>query len=219
MGTEMGNLFNMDNVFFTAIGKLVDLMIISILWVIICIPVITIGPATTALYYTVVKVIRRERGYLLREFFGSFKSNFKTGSLAGIIITILAIALYLDRKIVSTYEGNVYFILFSVFNAMILFLFFVSIYIFPILSRFKVGLKQLFKSSLFMAIKHLPTTILMAVIIISFMLGIRMMPPVAFVGPALCVLLCSFLLERVFKKYMPEKSEDENSTIDEWYLE
>jgi uncharacterized membrane protein YesL len=219
MGIKMGNIFNLDNGFFTTINKLIDILLLSIIWVIICIPIITIGPATTALYYTVVKVIRRERGYLLSEFFKCFKDNFKTGALAGIIMTILAIALYADRKIVSTFDGNLYFFMFSIFNAMILLLFCVSIYVFPILSRFNVGLKQLFKSSLLMAIKHLPTTILMAVIIIAFMLGIYIMPPVAFVGPALCFLLCSFLLERVFKKYMPEKSADGNSTTDEWYLE
>ena len=78
----MGNLFNMDNAFFSFISKVCDIMILSTVWILLCIPIITIGPASTALYYAVVKVVRRERGYLLREFFRSFKMNFKRGTAA-----------------------------------------------------------------------------------------------------------------------------------------
>lgn len=216
----MGGIFNMDNGFFTAIGKIVDIIIISIIWTILCVPIITIGPATTALYYTVVKVIRRERGYLVREFFQSFKTNFKTGALTGIIVTIMFLALFFDRRFASNLTGTKGFLLLSAFNAMLFLLLCVTIYIFPLLSRFKIGLKQLLKTSIFMAMRHLPTTILLVVIVVVFALGVYVIPLVAFVAPALCYLLCSFLLERVFKKYMPEKTENaEQAGVDEWYLE
>ncbi len=216
----MGNLFNMDNAFFTIMGKLVDIFVISILWILLCIPIVTAGPATTALYYVMVKVIRRERGYLIREFFKCFKMNFKQGAIVGIILTTIYVALYMDRKIVLTFEGNVGFVFFAIINAMSLIVFCVTIYIFPVLSRFKVSIKQLFKSSLFMAMKHLPSTVLMALIIIATLVGVYYMIPVVFVAPALCCLACSMLMERIFKKYMPEKSEDgEDTILDEWYLE
>ena len=51
--------------FFTFINKLSDMIIISIVFVLTCIPVITMGAAGTALYYTVQKVIKRGQGYLL----------------------------------------------------------------------------------------------------------------------------------------------------------
>lgn len=216
----MGSIFNMENGFFTTLGKIVDIIILSIIWFLICIPIITIGPATTALYYTTVKVLRRERGYLMREFFRSFKSNFKMGSLAGIIIIAVFLVLYFDRNFALTIEGTKGFVLLSVFNAMMVLLACVTIYIFPILSRFKMKFFQLFKTSLFMSIKHLPTTIVLLVIVLIFGVGTYILPIVFLISPALCVLLCSFLLERVFKKYMPEKTDEaETSGVDEWYLE
>ncbi|WMJ88696.1 YesL family protein [Anaerocolumna sp. MB42-C2] len=216
----MGNFFNMDNGFFTALGKFVDLIIISLVWLILCIPVVTIGPATTSLYYAVVKVIRRERGYLVREFFHSFKTNFKTGLIAGIILTVLFAVLVFDRKFATTMTGNQGFILLSIFNAMIFLLICVTLYLFPLLSRFTMGIKQLFKTAVFMAMKHLPTTILLIIIFAAISLGTYIMPIAILISPALCILLESFLLERVFKKYMPEKSEEaESSGRDEWYLE
>jgi uncharacterized membrane protein YesL len=216
----MGNIFNMDNGFFTTLGKIVDIVLLSIVWFILCIPIITIGPATTALYYTTVKVIRRERGYLMREFFRSFKTNFKMGSLAGILIIAVFLVLYFDRNFALTLEGTKGFVLLSVFNAMIVLLFIVTIYIFPILSRFKMKFLHLFKTSLFMSIKHLPTTIVLVVIVLIFGVGTYILPIVFLISPALCVLVCSLLLERVFKKYMPEKSDEtETGGVDEWYLE
>ena len=73
--------FNWDNIVFQMLGKLVDCVWVSILWVICCIPVFTIGASTTALYYTVHKSIRGDRGYTTRTFFGAFRDNFKAATL------------------------------------------------------------------------------------------------------------------------------------------
>ena len=45
-------IFNIDNKFFRALNKLVDMVILSFCWIISCIPVFTIGAASTALYDT-----------------------------------------------------------------------------------------------------------------------------------------------------------------------
>lgn len=220
MEENMGNIFNMDNAFFTVMGKLVDIFVISVIWLLLCIPVVTIGPATTALYYVMVKVIRRERGYLLREYFKCFKMNFKQGAIVSIILAITYLALYLDREIVLSFEGNAGVVLFTIFNAMLVIVFCVTLYIFPVLSRFKVSIKQLFKSSMFMAMRHLPSTVLMALIFVATVVALNFMIAAIVIAPALCCLACSMFMERIFKKYMPEKSGDgEDSIVDEWYWE
>lgn len=216
----MGNLFNMDNAFFSTISKIVDIVVISLIWFIVCIPIFTIGPATSALYYVIVKVIRRERGYLIREFFSAFKNNFKVGSLATIIVVLAYLILFFDRRWALTLEGVPAYIFLSVFNAMIFIFSCVVIYMFPILSRFKLSLKQLFKNALFMSLKHLPSTILIAIILAVFALATYIIIPFIFLAPGVCCLLISFLFERIFKKYMPEKDENaDESGRDEWYLE
>lgn len=216
----MNSIFNMDNGFFSAVGKLVDIVIVSLLWVLLLIPVITIGPATSAMYYCMVKVIRRERGYLTREFISAFKSNFKVGTLTTIILAAMYFIIIFDLKWAREVEGTVGFILVSVFNSMLFLITCIAIYAFPILSRFKIKTKQLLKTSLFMAMKHLPSTILIAIIIGVFGVGTYLFSILFIVTPGLCCLLVSFLYERIFKKYMPEKAEDaEENGKDEWYLE
>lgn len=94
--------FNWDNIVFQMLGKLVDCVWVSILWVICCIPVFTIGASTTALYYTVHKSIRGDRGYTTRTFFGAFRDNFKAATLPYLIWLAVMIVLGCDAYI--TYQ-------------------------------------------------------------------------------------------------------------------
>ena len=40
----MNNFFNLDNPFFATLGKICDLIILSLLYLVVCLPIITIGP-------------------------------------------------------------------------------------------------------------------------------------------------------------------------------
>ena len=91
--------FSFDNKIFGALGKVVDCVILSVLWLVCCIPVITIGASTTALYYTVHKSIRGNRGYVSRNFFHALKENFKTATLSWIVALAVQIILSLDAYI------------------------------------------------------------------------------------------------------------------------
>jgi uncharacterized membrane protein YesL len=223
----MSNFFNMDNPFFTTLGKICDMLFISVVWMILCLPVITIGPANTALYYATVKVIRRERGYLFREFFKSFKLNFKRAAILGTILTIMFVVLSFD--LIWAYSnlggsGSTGSILFGVFIAITFLLVCFSTYAFPILSRFDMTMKQLVKAGTYMSMRHLPFTLAMVIVTAAGVVGTLVIPLLIFIAPAMVVLINSFLMERILKKYMPKEEEttDEEqsqSGKDEWYLE
>jgi len=75
-------IFNIDNKFFRALNKLVDMVILSFCWIISCIPVFTIGAASTALYDTSRRVIHHDEGYVWRGYWHAFKVNFKQATKA-----------------------------------------------------------------------------------------------------------------------------------------
>lgn len=219
----MNNLFNMDNGFFTALGKICDMIFLSVVWVLLCIPIITIGPANTAMYYATVKVIRKERGYLFREFFKSFRLNFKRGAIVGVILTVIFIILAIDLiwawGALNTDDKKAP-ILFGVFAALTLMAINFSIYVFPVLSRFDMTVKHLIKAAAFMSLKHLPYTLGMLVIVVISFIGVFYMPILVFILPAAAVFVNSFLMERVLKKYMPKSEEPEGEIKkDEWYMD
>ena len=99
-------IFDPENVLFRGIGKALDVMVLSVLWVIFCLPVVTLGPASTALYYSVVKCLRRGERAPYINFFRCFRSNFKTGALAGIILTAGAVLLWLEHNLLVRMAGT-----------------------------------------------------------------------------------------------------------------
>lgn len=218
----MGNFFNMDNGFFTVLSKICDIIFLSVIWAILCIPIITIGPANTAMYYATVKVIRKERGYLFREFFKSFRLNFKRGAIIGLVLTLIT-AIMIFNLIVTwgAIDGsNKSSMFFGVYVAISFVVLCFSIYVFPILSRFDMTIKQLIKAASFMSMKHLLSTLGMAIVTVATVIAILFLPILIFILPATSVLINSLLMERVLKKYLPKPvvQEGEAPIKDEWYL-
>ncbi|MGN1084244.1 MAG: YesL family protein [Lachnospiraceae bacterium] len=223
----MSSFFNTDNKFFSAMGKLFDLFMLGVIWLICCVPIITIGPASTAFYYAVVKVIRRERSYVFREFFRSFKLNFKQGAVATLIYVVIAVLMYFDINyaIALSKEGSKFGgVMYGVFAVQAIFVLFTLLYIFPLLSRFTVTLLHLFKWAFYLSIRHIASTLLLLVLFVAtaviMLFSFSYAPPVILFMPGLYTLVASFPIERVFKKYMPKDEEgDEESGVDRWYNE
>ena len=74
-------IFNIENPVMRYIIRIFDCMCLSILWFLCCLPVLTAGAATTALYETVYRYIRKDEGTLLKIFFGAFRENWKRSTL------------------------------------------------------------------------------------------------------------------------------------------
>ncbi|MCD8068175.1 MAG: YesL family protein, partial [Lachnospiraceae bacterium] len=102
----MGGIFNLDSKFMRALSKLADLMWVNILTLVCCIPIFTIGASFTAMHTVVYKLYKNEEGYITREFFKAFKSNFRQSTLMWLIYLILGLVLCGD--IWLFYRGLVY---------------------------------------------------------------------------------------------------------------
>ena len=69
-------------------GRVADLIILNLIFIVCCIPIVTIGPALTALYYMTLKMARNEETYIIRGFFKSFKENFRQAIVIWLIILV-----------------------------------------------------------------------------------------------------------------------------------
>lgn len=216
----MRDIFNSDSRLMRALSKLFDIGYLSIVFIIFCIPVVTMGAAFTSLYYTTVKVIRRDRGYVFQEFWHSFKSNFRQATILWVIELVVLVLLAYNLMVVTGFVSGIYL-------AMAILLVAVYCYAFPILSRFVLKNTDIIKMSIILVIKHIYFTVpFVAIIVLSaaaLVLLIPYAPIVPILLPGLAALLYSFMMEIVMKKYMP-KAEDGNArdnetVIDDWYNE
>ena len=64
----MDKFFNSDNVVMRTLSKIFDIGWLTLIYLVFCIPIVTVGAATTSLYYVSAKVLRHNRSYVWREF-------------------------------------------------------------------------------------------------------------------------------------------------------
>lgn len=214
----MNSLFSLDNPVMRFLTKLFDVMLLSIIWIVFSLPLITIGASTTAMYYAAVKVIRRERGYLFQEFWKSFKMNFLHATISWLIIAAGTALFYYNVRFALALEGNMGTLLTIAYAFLGLLVLGCGLYLFPVLSRFSMKYSQLLKTSVFLFFKFIPRSLLLAVIVAAAVLGMFMSQLLIFVIPASAALLFSLIMEPILKKFTPH-AEDEEEKKDEWYLE
>ena len=71
--------------------ELFDLLVVNCLWLLCCLPVITVGPAACGMYTVTLKLAREEPVNPLKDFLLGMKRNFKAGLLLEIIAAALLV--------------------------------------------------------------------------------------------------------------------------------
>lgn len=212
----MNNIFGQESKFFKVMNTLGSIIGVSIMWLICCIPIVTIGASTIALYYTTAKAIRHETGYITGEFKKSFKNNLKDGVIITVIYLFLVAVLYVDYMVINNLNSSFAVMLGGMYMLITLVMFGVFVYIFPAMSRFTMGKLGCFKLALLMTFKHLPSTILLMIIFAISVVLILLIPvPMIFVIPGLCCYVSTFIIERLLKKYMAKPETEEEK--EKWY--
>ena len=99
----MGEFFNPEKGIWAWLSTLVDVVGLSVLWIALCLPVVTIGPATAALYYAVVRYVRRRESGAFGGYLRSFRANFAVGLRATLTVIPLFLLLLGGYRIVCWY--------------------------------------------------------------------------------------------------------------------
>ena len=128
---------------------------LNFMWFICCLPVFTIGAATTALYYTSFKIAKDEGSFITTMFFRSFRQNFKQATViwmimlvTGLIIGADAVLLYRLHSTTTGAAAVVWTLLLAVIFACAIFYAIVLAHIFPLLSIASNTTANMFKFSL-----------------------------------------------------------------------
>lgn len=194
---------------------LCDLMVVNWLWIICSLPIITIGPATCALFTVTLKLAKDEPLRLLKTFFGAFRENFKQGLVLGLIAVGLFIVGVTDFLFALEQVG-LFRNLFLVVGAIMicLLLIFIS-YAFALQARFENSLKGHIKNAFLLAVCSPGWTVLMGAVYVLPIAGILFWPELfvqvlgfvyimmAVSGPAF---LGAFILKHIFARFGDEEA-------------
>lgn len=216
----MNSFFSYEGPFFNVLNRISDLVILNVLWFICCLPIVTIGASTTALYYVTIKIVNEEDAYVAKNFFKSFKENFLQSTIIWIIMALLGGMLVWDffllPNVVSP-DSTLYTGMFSVLCLVSFLTLMALVWVFPLQARLENKIRHTFKNAFLLGFKHLPTTLALILILIvtvwiaSSFLSLSFLWVV--IGVAAIVYGCSFMVDRIFKLYI--KPEDLDTSFAE----
>lgn len=193
--------FDMDNPIIRLLGRISDLLVLNLMTALFCLPVITIGASLTALHTCAMKLTRGEETVLALDFLRAFRDNFKKGTLAGLLLGILLLVLYLDY----TAAGARFPLLRPAALMMAVLVLLVWQYVFFLLSRYENTLLKTLQNALLLSIGFLPRTL--GIGLFAFALWLACLSnliygvPVLFIcGLSLPAYCAALLLKKVFDK-------------------
>ena len=184
------NIFGFDGSFINFCDKLFDVMALGFLWILCSLPIITIGASSTALYYAMVKCIKKGDGYIAKEFFRSFRMNLIPGTI-----------------LIKETDGKVGLFFICVYAITSIYILAASCYIFPALSRFDMNVRWFVKIGLYMVVRYFGTTLALLLVLVCAMGLIWKIPMLMFFLPGPVAFVMSDFLERVLKKHEPQNEE------------
>ncbi|MCR5272363.1 MAG: DUF624 domain-containing protein [Lachnospiraceae bacterium] len=197
-----------------------DVIYIGFLWLLFSVPIITIGPATCGAYYAMAKVVRHKRDTVFHSFIEAFKNNLKQGMVYSIIYVLL---LAFMIGFVMNYEYLIPQMSGSYLTMLVMLGFTVSmtlVYIFPVMSRYKCGMIELFKYSVVMSVSNPIKTLALILLVVFFVILSFMIPFLLAVLPGPSFLISTYLLEGTLKKYIKIENDNFKDADDiPWYLE
>lgn len=205
----MNGFFDYDGPFFTILNKLSDLIILNVLWILCCIPIVTIGASTTAMFSVTLKMANKEEPVISKSFFRSFKENFRQSTVIWLILLFVGLCLSYNLYLCFYVEMGFNNILLPVAFLVTAIYLLLLMWVFPLQAKFINKIRYTMKNALILGIGYLPYTVL-------FVGGIALLLIVAWNVPALfpvwllfgCASLAygySFLYMKVFRRFIKVK--------------
>ena len=195
----------------------IDLVVVSLLWLLFSLPLVTLGAASTAAYYTVVKYIRRQRGRLWPCFWGAFRGNFRQSTLAWLLCLAYLLLGLLNMRLFAGLGSEGAPLLSAVGQLLLLPLAITVPWLFPYISRFENSALGSVKFAIWLSVRHWRATLLLLLELAVFALIAYLVPLLLPLLAGPMFLLRSLRVEPVLRAISQERADDANA--DQWYNE
>lgn len=200
----MQKLFSTDGKIYSWMERFYQVLLLNIIFIITCLPLITIGAATAAAYGTTYKLIDHREGILYKEYLHQFKQNFIPAtkawfSMVFIILGSIGVLPYIRPFIIN---NRIAYYLIMVLVALIIL---TTLYLFPLIARFENTVVNAAINAMMLSLKHLSTSILLFFVTVGGIVLPFYVPKLffawLFVGVGMVFFINGKLLLRIFDRY------------------
>lgn len=169
------------------LGLLFDLMILNVLTVLFSLPLITVGPATTALYDAVWR-LKHHRGNLIQDYWRSFCSNFKQATSLWLFLLGFGIILGYNVLLLIGGQAGIALMIIPMLLGAVSWVI-ISAWMFPLQSRFEDTVGRTIINALLCGLRFLPQTFAVSVLNLGPWALLLLVPEIFF----RCGLIWAFL--------------------------
>lgn len=225
----MFKFFDFDTPIMQWLQKIANVIFCGVFWILCCIPVITAGASTTAMFRMMFN-LREEKSSRIGDFFRAFKNEFGKSTLLLLLqlLTAVLIGIYLYWISNAGFEGAAMFITVAVFFVLFFFWMMTFSFVYPltayfentvpktVLNGFLMGIGNRHQSIPIMALTMTPVLIAIGTLMISweffFYVFVTILPIWIFVVIPLLVYVQSGLFLKVFEQYIEAPPEEKAGT-------
>ncbi len=209
--------FRHDSPIMNIMTRIANLMILSFFWLICCIPVLTILPASAALYHTMVKVVHGNGNGIAKDYFSAFVGSLKKGLPLSLIVlgagALLAYALYIGKQMAErSLAGTFYF----VFGLGLAFLMIAAIlHMIPALATFEGSVGMYLRLGVYFSGKNLLKTFLRLLLLALVVLMADFYPIALLILPGIYIDLITPGMKKMTDRFMTDHGIVPETTADE----
>lgn len=220
------SFFDNDSVFGRLMTRCGTIIAANLMFLLFCVPVVTVGASWTALHHTMMKMLREKEINPFKTFWTSFRRDFKQSTLAFLAAAVLLGVLLLELFWCSQFSGVLSWFTYGLL-AMLIAVILLCLYLFPVIAAFCGSLKQHIQSSLYFAIHRPLDLVLIAAVhivpLVMTYLDLKWLPLYAFlwffVGFAAVVTVTDSLLLKQFLPYLESDADPETGKTEAEILE
>nr|WP_076777166.1 DUF624 domain-containing protein [Lachnoclostridium phocaeense] len=156
----MEHIFDINGKFFSMFTRLADIILLNILFIISCLPIVTVGTALCALYQTAMQITEHTESYIHQDFFRNLKQGLYPNGLAGLLSTgCVCICVLNLRTLPFLHKGSAGIVLFWLQLLFLFCLYVFLLYISILPKPYRRTLKNALRNVFYLAFKHLPTSL------------------------------------------------------------
>jgi len=217
----MGKIFNLDAPIVQAVGKVGQMMLTTIIWLLFCLPIVTVGAATVAMCRMMIN-LKEDKSCAFKVFFRAFRESFWKATALWLILlvctAVLAAAFYLVVLVENTILRMAGLFLFCISFFVVYIL---AVYGFPLTAYFDNTLFTTIRNAIGMGLGNLRQTIFaiavtmlpLVLMMVSMQLFVTLLFLLIILGPgAICYGVMCILLP-VFQRYTPGYEEENNEDL------
>lgn len=148
------DLFSIDSPLMRFLGKMADLMLLNLLFLITSVPLVTVGASLTALHYACMKMAAGEESSVTRDYFRSFRQNLLQATAIWLLLAAFALLIWYDLASVWDGAGPVDTAVRALGIVACVVLAILLLHVFAVLSKFSNTVRGTLKNSVALALRH-----------------------------------------------------------------